>query len=271
MKNIGIISDLHLDHYNFEFTDLMKDQINRLNALRTKEGKGIIDLLVVAGDISDNHIRSIKYLESISKFIKVKAVLGNHDMYYTDKSIINLIEEFDKTEFSLYTNPIQSENTVIIGDTGWHDNTVYKGRTRYQEDRHDVEYKRLNKGGLSDKELSLFFKNRMESILNRYKHNNCIPVTHYAPHPSLVRSKEEPISNIFGNSYGHKLYKKFSIKQAIYGHTHGRGVKAVDKIEYITSSLGYKHEYEMGDLYLNGFIRESVYSVFMDNLTIIDI
>ena len=59
MKNIGIISDLHLDHYNFEFTDLMKDQINRLNDLRTKEGKGIIDLLIVAGDISDNHIRSI--------------------------------------------------------------------------------------------------------------------------------------------------------------------------------------------------------------------
>lgn len=52
---------------------------------------------------------------------------------------------------------------------------------------------------------------------------------------------------------------------------HTGEVKVVDKIEYITSSLGYKHEYEMGDLYLNGFIRESVYSVFMDNLTIIDI
>lgn len=51
---------IYLDHYNFEFTDLMKDQISRLNDLRTKEGKGIIDLLIVAGDISDNHIRSIK-------------------------------------------------------------------------------------------------------------------------------------------------------------------------------------------------------------------
>lgn len=63
-------------------------------------------------------------------------------MICTDKSIINLITNLIKQNYSLYTNPIQSENTVIIGDTGWHDNTVYKGRTRYQEDRHDVEYKR---------------------------------------------------------------------------------------------------------------------------------
>lgn len=78
----------------------------------------------------------------------------------------------------------------------------------------------------------------MESILNRYKHNNCIPVTHYTPHPSLVGVKGN--FKYFGNSYGHKLYKKFSIKQTFMG-IHGRSVKkAVDKIEYITSSLGYK-------------------------------
>src|SRR5699024_2694413 len=85
LMKIGTISDLHIDA-NTDETTTQADYLGVLaEAILTKN----IDLLLIAGDISNNAILSQTFVESLKQITKkqVLYVPGNHDYWEKDATV----------------------------------------------------------------------------------------------------------------------------------------------------------------------------------------
>ena len=262
-----IISDIHVDRYE-SLKEIFKKQLETLFA------NNVFDYVLILGDITNNYLKSVKYLEYLNRYIPTRAILGNHDLYHTNVDIIKVLEDFKNYEICLTSNPIENveTNSIIVGNIGWHDYTCYQGKY-YQEDLDNLDFKRINRGDYSNSDITSIIKTEMQLLLLRSQqigYDNIIPVTHYAPHPDLVRGKKHPISNMFGNTYSHNLYKQFNIKQAYYGHTHERITQVIENIKYVTNSIGYLEEFKYVSITNNGK-KDLEHEVILNNLCIIEI
>ena len=87
------------------------------------------EILIVAGDVSDNLQNTIKYLDDISQYYqKILFVDGNHEHVnaypnlYSQKEINEEIKKLDNNKIVyLPCNPYQIGKTLVIGACGWWD------------------------------------------------------------------------------------------------------------------------------------------------------
>lgn len=199
MKNIGLVSDLHLEASNFQL------EINPQ-----------WDYLVIAGDLSAERdlIESFFYNLSLKniKNIPIIYVLGNHehelhDIDETPHQIKEMLKDYDNIHV-LNNESIVLDGVKFIGTTLW-TNFEYGGIGGINSKEENMKFNQLHVGDFS----RVFYKNELtkktEKITPEYMiklHNKAykflefelknnpfdgekVVITHFAPHPQCINSK----------------------------------------------------------------------------------
>jgi len=249
---IGALSDLHIDRNVWE----MDAEETTLSILTDIVKEKAVDVLLIAGDISNHYQKSHAFLEELAEAsqVPVKFVPGNHDYWakehnVTDSHRIN--DFFNKQTYSLVGSPYAlSEDWAVVGTPGWYD-YGYADQDKYSEaqfekkkygfaswnDLHFVNW------GQKDKQVSQAMLDQLYEDLHAVKDKKIILMTHVATHPEFVVPLPHRIYN-FANAYlGAKRYEAVyddfdSIKYSIMGHVHFRKVIRDAGRTFISPCLG---------------------------------
>ena len=254
MVHIQIVSDLHLEFREINFTNLIIPSAPILCLLGD---------ICACGTIKDFNIFK-KFIEYISKkFMYVIHVPGNHE-YYTmgnnnikisdtipgiDKKIKVFFKQF-KNVFFLNNNNItvklNNKKYVFIGSTLW-SNINKSDRKEVQGLMNDYSYiympdkntpNGVRKYNIDD--MSIIHKSSVryikKNIDNIKSGETCILLTHHKP----VRDK--PLSDKLSQAYETDLSGiiiKKPVKLAAHGHTHVKYDKVVNGVRVVSNPKGY--------------------------------
>lgn len=244
---LAVLSDIHLDmNSNFVGKDLLSVLID---SLRKQE----VDLLLIAGDLSDNAGSTIRMLDEIEERLKVKVLFipGNHDIWVkSGGSSWDSYRQFADHPSTFINKPYAiNEEYVIIGDMGWFDYSLavdgIPERTILAEREDWGDYKYTN-WEMEDSEINRIMLKRLEKQLKEHKDKQIIFVTHFVPYKEYVIPSNEymdwDIYNAFmgSASIGNLIEQYENIKYVIFGHTHERypHTKKAQKT-IICNPLGY--------------------------------
>ncbi|MDC7126578.1 MAG: metallophosphoesterase [Spirochaetales bacterium] len=263
---IGAISDIHIDiNENYPLQDILSETINRNK----------LDLLLIAGDISNNYQVSIQFVEKLksNSGVPVYFVPGNHDLWDLENKIDDtwkIYETFSEHPDCLCGKIIELDDWSIIGNPGWYDYS--KGNKTYNIE--DFDKKTINrrvwqdsinvKWNKTDNEVHNIMLQNLEKQLLSCNGKNIITVTHMLTLPEFKVPESWQNWDYFNAFLGSKdygeLFKNFNVKYSIMGHVHFRKQLIKNKIDYRCVCLGYHKEWKNKD----------VYSEVQDALSIID-
>ncbi|MDY5060418.1 metallophosphoesterase [Staphylococcus simulans] len=253
---IGVISDLHIDRPS----DYTEAQYTEHLAQLVKEAQ--LDLLVIAGDISNDHQQSYVFIQQMEMLtgIDVRFIPGNHDYWSTDDTSTQVIHDFfmSKPE-QLMGNPyIINDEWAIVGNSGWYDYSYanpkysldYLERRRFKgatwQDKVHVDW------GMPDREVSRKAAELAEADMKKVQDRNIILITHVVTDPSFKVPMPHRIFDYFnafiGTSDFMRLYQDYPIRYSLMGHVHFRGSITKDNIHYSCVSLGYFREWRTKDI-----------------------
>lgn len=264
---IGFISDIHIDvNKDYNIIDEMSEHIKKEN----------VDVVVIAGDISENAettIESMQKLENLSG-ISVYYVPGNHDLWSNDLSTLptNVIyNKYKNDERCLVDNPVllkgEKEIFALIGDIGWYDYSFGDDQFRLSDFEKMNYQKRTfndavkNSWTVDNKGRSDYFLHKLENQMKNHQDLPMIMVTHMLPIKEFTVPKGLKNWNYFNAFLGtgklQKLYEKYTVKYAVCGHVHYR--KEIEKkgIHYYCACLNYYNEWENAEKDSREQIREA--------------
>src|SRR5699024_12166066 len=121
--NIGVISDLHVDRYHndeIDETTFLREVSNEVNRLS-------LDLFIIAGDVSNNHVKTHNFIEAVEMMTDVKVLFipGNHDFWNFDgdnQSRWEIYDYFKQQPESLLERPyIINDEWALVGRSAWYD------------------------------------------------------------------------------------------------------------------------------------------------------
>lgn len=254
---IGAISDLHVDRnpklnsqYYFE---------TLVNVIMKRE----IELLIIAGDISNDYRQSIQFIKDLKNKLEMPVLFvpGNHDLWSdsTDKSSKEIFEIFKQQEDCLIESPYMiNENWAIVGHTGWYDYSFADtkfSKEKLQKGKHygaTWQDKVRIDCNLSDRERSLQAANQVEQDIAAIGDRQVILVTHIVTHPAFVVPTPHRIFDFFnayiGTSDFNHVYQQNNIQYSIMGHVHFRKNLIENNIQYICPCLGYPRQWRTDDI-----------------------
>jgi predicted phosphodiesterase len=213
-----------------------------------------VDLLIFAGDISNNPNKSHKYFEAVRQNTKAKIlyVLGNHEYWGWD---INTAEKKYRDKLSdiedltiLQNEAIEIDNIIFAGSTFWTDlsnpiNSVIAKQAM-------PDYKFITNGDLDlqpseTHELHLKSIEFLKSIDRQDK--KLVYITHHAP--SFWCSPQEylssPVNPCFCSSVEDLMdlsKNKTAPDYWIYGHIHNQNWKQIYDTTLLSFPWGYPQE-----------------------------
>lgn len=254
---IGTISDLHIDRHP------KLEPEAYLNALIDVIGERKIELLLIAGDISNHFRQSYQFICDVKEAcqIPVLFVPGNHD-YWTSESSISSKEIYDfyvsKPECLIGQPYVINNKWVIVGHTAWYDYS-------YADDKFDIT--RVERGKyygatwqdkvkidwhMDDRTLSALAAEQVEKDLKQFQQLNIILMTHIVTHPQFVVPTPHRIFDFFNAYIGtrdfDKFYQKYPIQYSIMGHVHFRKSIVDKSITYLCPCLGYQRQWRTTDI-----------------------
>lgn len=249
---IGTLSDLHIDRNEW---DMQSDE-TLLKLLAGMIKSKSIDLMLIAGDISNHYLQSHAFLEELTELsqIPVKFVPGNHDYWAKDHDLSDTPQVdrfFNKQAYSLVGKPYEiNSEWAVVGTPGWYD-YGYGNHEKYSEEQfekkkygfaswNDLHFVNWNQ---SDREVSQAMLKQLYLDLDKVKDKKIILMTHIATHQDFVVPLPHRIYNYANAFLGAKAYETVyddyeSIKYSIMGHVHFRKVVQDAKRIYISSCLG---------------------------------
>ncbi|WP_166626966.1 metallophosphoesterase [Jeotgalicoccus sp. S0W5] len=257
---IGVISDLHIDRYNDEklqqkdFTLTLANEVNRQS----------LDVLLIAGDISNDHMRSYRFMQALEQMtgVVIYFVPGNHDFWNQsgdDKTTQEIHQFFKSTKYYKEGEPVDLGNGwAIVMNAAWYDYTYASDRfskSRLEErsyyggtwqDLVRVDW------GKSDPEISLEFAEKAAHDLEMIKDKKIILMTHVATHKAFrvpMPNRLFDYYNAFiGTSDFDTFYGDYDIKYSVMGHIHFRHQVIEGGVKYICACLGYRREWLTKDI-----------------------
>lgn len=251
---IGMISDLHLDLNEFE-GDSPESALKQI----TKEKS--LDLLIVAGDISNDYKITLEFVKRFVQDtgIPLYFVPGNHDLWKREDDSMtthDILKEYNKCKYNIGNGTVHLNNEwVIVGDTGWYDYS-FGNHGRFSEadfakgfyqgrQWKDMQY--IN-WGTSDIEQHQVYLEQFIDHLEQVKGKNIIFVTHMVMHEKLIVPTENRLEwNYFNAFLGSKAYKalafSYQVKYAVFGHVHFRQIFKEEETTFICSCLNYRNEW----------------------------
>lgn len=259
---IAFIADIHYDlqttYTKFDFFKTIKLVCQSKKA----------DLLVVAGDISNNSILTIRFLEELQDFLGFPTyfVPGNHDFWSEKQDAWELLECYQRhPQCLMHESILLQEDWLLIGTCAWYNHYANNGRhcktfldKGYYQGYHWMDKKKIH-WGKDDPSMSQYFCEQVEKELRTYRADNIILVTHMVTVPELqIPADSEFQEDIdYFNAYistndFDKIYRDFPIRYSFMGHVHSRQFCCRDQIQFYTCCLGTAREWANGtDLLFN--------------------
>ena len=233
MPTILPISDMHFEFHN----DDGKEFIEKLSS-------DDVDILIVAGDMSNfKHIK--RNAEALSnKFKNVIFVSGNHDQFgYLHEEVNKLKSSVNIANFHwLERESITIDGVKFVGCTLWFP-------------RPDSEY---GKSGYADFQYIPRFEpwvygQHQESMdyLNKNLQEGDVLITHFMPFKSSILKQWEgsELNKFFwSGEASEEIIKKRKPRMVIHGHTHGSLWYHEDGVEVVCNPFGYI-KYDMNPSY----------------------
>ena len=262
MENIyDIVSDLHIDQWNPSIGSKHPCGVVKNFPMNFEKKNPDSNILVVAGDISDNLDVSLSYLDQISVYYdKVLFVDGNHEHVHNYPYLFSSEYIYDKLKklnndklIYLAKNHYVHKDTVFLGVCGWWD---------YLDDDEESKQESLD---YFKEWIPEFTKNQNQIFINSvlsksieemeylhkwinvYENNPSIKkivvVTHTIPHPRFCEDTHmrEGCNSKFFKFFDHKKYSKLSTW--IFGHTHTQYRDQVDDVNIICNPRGRPEDF----------------------------
>lgn len=256
---IGVISDLHIDRYNNskEYIHLFEDHLSDITVSKQ------LDLLLIAGDISNEFDMTVSFIRTIKKRtgIEVYFIPGNHDLWQKplETSTHNILKAYEALPECLIKSPLViNRDWAIVGHPAWYDYTYSSGE--YSQERLE---RRSFKGGtwqdklhvdwgVPDPDISRKFSDVVEADLESVSDKNIIMMTHIVTHRRFSVPLPHRLFGYFnafiGTSDFDELYHNYNIKYSIMGHIHFRHHFDEHDTTFLCPCLGYKREWRTADM-----------------------
>ncbi len=243
------------------------------------------DMLVIAGDATDNLSRLMGFLKNMQqKFHTVAFVPGNHELWLHKQDFQDSIDKFEAILngchslgvgiepirfghkhdavwvvplFSWYEGPEAGDTSLYVEKKGVKDETKNMWRdyflTRWPQNiqKSIVDYfLGLNTNSLSmafDAPVISFshFLPRTELIFRRPDHQPAAHVNTTDPHP------EFNFSRVAGSWRLDAQIRSLGSRVHIYGHQHRNRTRQIDDVTYLSHCLGYPAERDSGHIMNN--------------------
>ncbi|MCC3373952.1 metallophosphoesterase [Cohnella sp. REN36] len=253
---IGILSDLHIDKNNVPGQATVQEALARAARERGAE------LLIVAGDVSDDHRVTLRALEEIEARSGMPCLFvpGNHDLWNAarpEEDAWIAYKALLRYTHNLAAGPYPlGDRWIVIGDAGWFDYSLGNA-DRYDEadfgrmelDGRVWKDKRYARWDREPAAMTAYFYDKLRSQLAAYRDRHVILVTHVVPDASLTVPETRPGWDYFNAFLGSTRYGDLiraygaSIPCAISGHVHYRKQVTLAGTELISSCLGYRREW----------------------------
>lgn len=253
---IGVISDLHFDlNKSYE----MQNYLDVLVDLVTQKE---IERLVIAGDLSNDYLTTIDFMENLNKRLKIPAyfVPGNHDYWNRPGEEIDtwkIYQAFSDHPLCLIDHPvILEDNKALVGHSFWYNHAIYDAQFS-EEEIEEGKYKGRTwqdkirvTWGKTDRDISKYFAEQFEDQLKEIKANQYILISHMVTIPEFHVPERGDAFRFFNAFIGtndlEDIHQKYPITHSIMGHVHYR--KSIEKAgtQYICCCLGYESEWPEG-------------------------
>jgi len=258
---IGVISDLHVD---LNGGAAGPETFSRhLAAAARRHGA---ELLLIAGDLADRYDVTLRALEEIQAQtgLRVLFVPGNHDLWneaagrpFGDAwGAWDSLEALDTFPGNLGRGPVELPGGwTVVGAMGWCDYAF--GHPRFSIE--DFDRMRFGERLWQDKvnarwdrptrEVHRFFLENLERQLAAAvkRGRRLLLVTHVVPHEAFtVRPPDrlwEYLNAFLGSPQYGELAVRHGVEVAVFGHVHYRRQSRVGRTRFVTSCLGYSHEW----------------------------
>ena len=259
MKQIGLISDLHID-------SSPKYQAEEfLSTLAHLVHDRYIDTLIMGGDISNHHSTTTRFVERLQQItgVPIYFIPGNHDYWEMDEKVKqteHINDIFKSHPQSLMNAPlVLNDQYAVVGSPGWYNHTYHD--PRFSKEELEIGKYRMatwqdkvhSKWPVTDRELSKYFSQEARQQIIQVARPKIILVTHVITIPEFTIPMPNKIFDFF-NAYiatndFDDIYREFDVDYSVMGHVHYRGKIQRDGTDFISNSLGYQKQWWTKELY----------------------
>lgn len=214
MIQFDLASDLHIDHWDPQYSS--PDQIGEKKDF-PMIWEPTSDILVIAGDVSDNIENSYKYMKKLRRYYKdIIFIDGNHEHYPVRPYLLDttLFPEYKNIHY-LGKRDVVVGKTVFIGVCGWWDWSLSQPDPVISPTQTQ---KILERGRIE--------ADRLEQKIKNWGSNpevdEIVIVTHTVPRARFARYVDTDHNSRFGKLNSHWLhtYGMNKITRWVFGHNH---------------------------------------------------
>lgn len=232
-------SDIHVDFEN---------NLRWVNSLSNSDFKK--DILILAGDITDDIVLLQKVLESLrERFLQLLYVPGNHDLWVCRNIGMNTLEKFqlvkkiaDNTGVSM--KPLHFNQLSIVPLFGWYDYSFGQPSNEILLTWMDYQACKWPKD-FNETSITNYFISMNEAYLD-LNDRFIISFSHFVPRidllPSYIPQYHRHLFPVLGSSLLEKQIRLLGSNIHIYGHSHVNRQVSKENIEYINNAYGYPYE-----------------------------
>ncbi|UXU53051.1 metallophosphoesterase [Staphylococcus arlettae] len=267
---IGVISDLHIDRSKrYTPEDFERHLCNSVQSQR-------IDVLLIAGDISNNYQLSAQFIKTIKTKLQITVLFvpGNHDFWTQsgDLASLEILDYYMAMQECLIGQPyIINDEWAIVGNTGWYDYSYADSRFSLEriEQRKYIgatwqDKERIN-WPIHDRKMSDIAVRQITKDIQQVADKKLILMTHIVTHNNFTVPMPHRIFDYFnafiGTSDFDQIYDRYPIHYSIMGHVHFRNHFEEQGTTYICPCLGYERQWRTTDL-----AREITQSLYTFNI-----
>lgn len=244
---IDLISDIHLDHW--DYVNITPFKLQQLHPNKDS------DVLIIAGDLGHINKRIKSFLVECSKYYKqTLCVLGNHDHYcvgkYTETTpervndLRKIFNSFDNVKL-LASEYFTVDDYTFYGYTGWYDGS------------YAFRHSQLLDQGINMLWYNVMNDSRLITDVNRYDDRRNaekatpptkkadIVITHCNPSTELENQVEKYRHDPVTGFYTFDGLDDLEILEPqlwVFGHTHTPNSYKIGETVFVCNPLGYPHE-----------------------------
>jgi DNA repair exonuclease SbcCD nuclease subunit len=249
MVRFDYISDLHIDYWDENYFTKKNLRLGQVKDFPLDwEDTPRNDMLIIAGDISDDINLSVRYIKKLKTYYKtILFVDGNHEHYkrypklYTTEEIYKKLKGIEGVYYLPHDEYI-IEGIVFIGYCGWwnfNSGEIDKNlSTRFTKKQSELLNKNIY---LRSQEEFKLLKSKVDKYEKSKKIKEIIIITHTVALPRFVRESAVDFNNKF-IIFNKGNYKK--IRKWVFGHNHHGFRFTGFGIRYLSNPRGRPEDYD---------------------------
>jgi len=228
MIRFDYVSDLHVDYWDKNYWPGKSKRKNFPLDWKNKKS----DILVVAGDVSDDIKVSFKYLENLKQYYPIILFIdGNHEHYsrYPDLIPTTDIKPPDGIHYLRQKDYIVGKS-VFIGTCGWWDYGRYQDPEKveqtigaqkgYNQGMGKMEHKHLAGNTIrQSKKDYQYLIDKLKKYSKNSEINEIIIVTHTVPQLEFSRVPATDY-NSYLSVLSDQLLQEYCVSRWVFGHNH---------------------------------------------------